>query len=69
MRILVLSLSIFILASCSKSAEFKTGNWRGVIELQGKQLPFNFEVVKEDGKYKVYLTGVTQSQKRVDSLV
>lgn len=55
MRILVLSLSIFILASCSKSAEFKTGNWRGVIELQGKQLPFNFEVVKEDGKYKVYL--------------
>ncbi len=42
-------------ASCAKQkAEFKTGIWRGVIELQGQQLPFNFEVIK-DTSYKVYL--------------
>jgi thiol-disulfide isomerase/thioredoxin len=29
--------------------------WRGIIEMQGQQLPFNFEVTKEQTGYKVYL--------------
>ena len=34
-----------IVVSCSpKQTELKTGIWRGVLEIQGEQLPFNFEV-------------------------
>jgi len=34
-----------IVVSCTpKPAELKTGIWRGVLEIQGEQLPFNFEV-------------------------
>jgi peroxiredoxin len=33
----------------TQSESLKTGNWRGIIELQGQQLPFNFRVAK-DGK-------------------
>lgn len=39
-----------IVVSCTpKTAELKTGIWRGVLEIQGEQLPFNFEV-KTDTK-------------------
>ncbi len=56
MRALTLLLLIFTLFSCApKKVELKEGLWRGVIELQGQQLPFNFEVVKEPTGYKVYL--------------
>ncbi len=44
-------LGIFILVlaafSCSKPAELKTGMWRGVLEIQGQELPFNFRVAKD----------------------
>lgn len=46
---------VVLLGSCGQPAELKPGLWRGVIELQGQQLPFNFEVVKEASGYKVYL--------------
>ncbi|MBN8577641.1 MAG: TlpA family protein disulfide reductase [Cytophagales bacterium] len=36
---------LLIAISCSpKPTELKPGIWRGVLEIQGKQLPFNFEV-------------------------
>lgn len=35
-------------ASCSpKPADLKTGIWRGALQIQGKQLPFNFEIGKD----------------------
>lgn len=42
-------LAVFlVLISCSeKPSELKTGVWRGVLELQDRQLPFNFEVKKD----------------------
>jgi thiol-disulfide isomerase/thioredoxin len=55
MRVLSILMLSVLLYSCQKQAELKTGLWRGVIELQGQQLPFNFEVVKEGAKYTVFL--------------
>jgi thiol-disulfide isomerase/thioredoxin len=56
MRILYAFAGLVLLVSCQKSAvELKTGMWRGVIEMQGQQLPFNFEVTKEQSGYKVFL--------------
>jgi thiol-disulfide isomerase/thioredoxin len=55
MRVLFTLFVAFELISCAKTAELKTGSWRGVIELQGQQLPFNFEVTKEGSAYKVFL--------------
>jgi thiol-disulfide isomerase/thioredoxin len=50
MRFVALLLSGFLLISCSeKSAELKSGMWRGVLEIQGEELPFNFEVKGTNG--------------------
>ena len=48
------------LAACGKKTEtpntLKTGMWRATIEIQGQQLPFNFELTKDDdGGYDIYL--------------
>lgn len=49
----LLALSLF---SCApKKNGLKTGLWRGVIEMQGQQLPFNFEVTQEAANFHVYL--------------
>jgi len=56
MRLLfVLAFWLAFSACTSQKAELKTGIWRGVIEMQGQQLPFNFEVVKVGSKYNVHL--------------
>jgi len=41
--------------SCSKPIELKTGTWRGVIDCQGHDLPFTFDVVKKSDSLMVYL--------------
>lgn len=48
--------------SCStkKPVELKTGTWRGVIEMQNQQLPFQFDVEKKDSAYAVYLRNDTE---------
>ncbi|MBS1544438.1 MAG: TlpA family protein disulfide reductase [Bacteroidetes bacterium] len=60
MRFFVILLLATGLISCSSPAEFKTGTWRGLIAMQGHELPFNFDVEKKDGKYAVYLKNVTE---------
>lgn len=40
--------------------ELKTGVWRGVIAMQGRELPFNFEVVRRDGDYEVFLLNAAE---------
>jgi thiol-disulfide isomerase/thioredoxin len=54
-------LSVLIL-SCAikKPVELKTGTWRGVIEMQNQQLPFQFEVEKKGNAYVVYLRNDTE---------
>jgi peroxiredoxin len=57
MRFLAFFLLILIAFSCSQpKPELKTGTWRGVLEIQGQELPFNFRVVKDFTEgYDVYL--------------
>jgi thiol-disulfide isomerase/thioredoxin len=56
-----ITLSVWIL-SCTtqKPVELKTGTWRGVIEMQGQQLPFQFDVEKMDSAYVAYLRNDTE---------
>ena len=61
MRFLLLFAPILVLFSCSQPAELKVGTWRGVLGLQGKELPFTFEVAKDSNQYRAYL--VNDSEK------
>lgn len=61
MRFLLFLLLIFLHISCqTKTPELKPGTWRGVIQLQGQELPFSFDVVKEGTGYKAYLKNVNE---------
>jgi len=60
LRISTLSIIIIsaILTSCQKpnpELGLKPGIWRGEISAQGNQIPFNFEVNKNDGSYQIKL--------------
>lgn len=56
MRVLVFLLFVSLLVSCStKPVELKTGTWRGIIEMQNQQLPFQFDVEKKDSALQVYI--------------
>ncbi|MCE7864897.1 MAG: TlpA family protein disulfide reductase [Bacteroidetes bacterium CHB5] len=45
MRFIFLLLLAFCLGACAKKpTQLQTGIWRAVLEIQGQQLPFNFEV-------------------------
>ena len=56
------TLSLIIIAAISWSCEkpnpelgLRSGVWRGALTAQGNQIPFNFEVSKEDGSYHIKL--------------
>lgn len=53
----ILLVSVILFPGCTPSPpELKTGIWRGVIELQGQQLPINFRVAKDSsGGFDVHL--------------
>ncbi|MGC4023547.1 MAG: TlpA disulfide reductase family protein [Cyclobacteriaceae bacterium] len=44
-----------VLFSCNQKTELKTGTWRGVIDCQGHDLPFTFDVSKRNDSLLVYL--------------
>ncbi|GAB4474623.1 MAG: hypothetical protein OHK0057_21440 [Thermoflexibacter sp.] len=55
-KILFLFLVCIFCFSFGKAQNSLTlGIWRAVIEIQGQQLPFNFEVSKKEGKSVIYL--------------
>ncbi|MBL7845946.1 MAG: TlpA family protein disulfide reductase [Cyclobacteriaceae bacterium] len=61
MRFLLLFSSISLILSCQPNPpDLKTGTWRGVIALQGKELPFTFDVEKTGNSYQAYLKNVTE---------
>jgi thiol-disulfide isomerase/thioredoxin len=64
MRLLSGILLIFtaIFSGCSPSGtELKTGTWRGVLEIQGQQLPFNFRVAQDTaGGFDVYIKNASE---------
>jgi thiol-disulfide isomerase/thioredoxin len=49
MRFLIASITVALFASCTpkEKISIKSGVWRGVIDIQGHQLPFNF-IVEQD---------------------
>jgi thiol-disulfide isomerase/thioredoxin len=54
------AIGFIILASCSGNEEvskdLRTGIWRATVEIQGQQLPFNFEVINDEkGGYDMYI--------------
>ena len=52
----LLLLTIFLLAACGKeTSSLKTGPWRGVITMQGQEMPFNFTVDSVKGGVSVTL--------------
>ena len=56
MRLLLVLALWLVVDSCTlQKTELRAGIWRGVIEMQGQQLPFNFEVVKVASGYNIYL--------------
>jgi thiol-disulfide isomerase/thioredoxin len=59
-RFLVVLSTIFLIMSCGKKqasqSSVKTGFYRAIIEIQGKQLPFNFELINtKGGGYHAYI--------------
>ena len=44
-----------LIISCNQKTELKTGTWRGVIDCQGHDLPFTFEVAKRNDSMLVYI--------------
>jgi len=45
-----------LLLSCAKKpVELKKGTWRGVIDCQGHDLPFTFDVTKKNDSLLVYI--------------
>jgi thiol-disulfide isomerase/thioredoxin len=60
-RFLAAGAIMLALASCNpekkeSSNALKTGTWRATIEIQGQQLPFNFELVNDkEGGYDMYI--------------
>ena len=50
---------LILFFSCRKevpnSGGLKTGIWRGEILAQNNKIPFNFEVLKKDGVFTIYL--------------
>lgn len=55
MRLILVLLSAATLFSCNTQQDLKQGSWRGIIDVQGQELPMNFEVKKEGDKYLVVL--------------
>lgn len=52
----ILAVFFIVLACSSKKTELKPGVWRGVIEIQGQDLPFNFTVAQDSAQtYRAYI--------------
>jgi thiol-disulfide isomerase/thioredoxin len=61
MRFLLIFFSISTILSCKpKAPDLKTGTWRGVIGIQGKELPFTFDIEKDGESYRAYLKNVSE---------
>lgn len=56
MRLVPILLASILATSCSDHPpQLRTGNWQGLITLQGQELAFNFDIVRDGAGYKVHL--------------
>lgn len=57
----LLVLTVISWGCSSSSSELKTGLWRGVLYVQGQQLPINFRITKDSANgYDAYLRNATE---------
>ncbi len=64
MKIFLIIILAALFGSChNKKAELKSGIWRGVIEMQGQQLPFGFEVHYANDQYTVTVINADEKLK------
>jgi thiol-disulfide isomerase/thioredoxin len=64
-RFLAFAAVFLLMISCSSDKEssnaLKTGIWRATVEIQGQELPFNFDLVKDDnGGYDLYIINAAE---------
>ena len=64
---LIITLMVFVVSCKTKNTELKTGLWRGVIEMQGQQLPFGFEVQKTNEHYQIIVLNA-EERLRLDEI-
>lgn len=56
MRFLIFLAILMTACQPSKQSVYlKAGTWRGILQTQGKELPFTFRVTNDSGVYKAYL--------------
>ncbi len=63
-KITTVALGLLLSVACKKEpiqVELKTGVWRGVIEMQQEQLPFNFKIQKNGSEYKALLQNADET--------
>ena len=53
--ILRLQLIILLLNSCASEPEIQLGHWRGIINVQGNEMPFNFRITRQNDTLLAYL--------------
>lgn len=53
-------LSFVFLVSCSQEKPVLTGVWRGVVEVQGHELPFTFDIEQEGSIYKIIIHNASE---------
>lgn len=55
MRLILFLLFVSFLFSCNQQHELKPGKWRGLMNVQGQELPMNFEINQNEENYEVVL--------------
>lgn len=55
MRLILFLLFVSFLFSCDQAHELKSGKWRGELDVQGHELPINFEIIQHGKNYEVVL--------------
>ena len=61
MKYLLWPMILALFLGCGpKSPELPTGNWRGIIDVQGQEMPFNFRLEKNEESYLVYLINASE---------
>ncbi len=61
MRLFVFLMGWLVLIGCQPKPELKTGQWRGIIQLQEQELPFGLTIEKKGQVYTAYLQNADES--------
>lgn len=60
MRLILVLLALTVLFSCNTNGSLKEGPWRGVVKMQGQEMPMNFFVKKAGDNYQVVMQNIDE---------